>query len=175
MALSNTRVSVEVSSTQSRALDLGTATYPFSRTASISLANGTGAGMADLLFTDERTLSASATEDIDLSGLFGSPQTQLTDAFGQTVVFARVKAIIVEASTANTNNVNVIRPASNGVPLFLAASDGVAVRPGGFYAWGCTDATAAAVAAGTADLITFTNSSSGTSVTYRLTIIGASA
>jgi hypothetical protein len=112
-------------------------------------------------------LSASATEDLDLSG-------SLTNAFG-TVTFARIKAVLVVASTDNTNNVNVTRPASNGVPLFLAAGDGLSVRPGGIFMWACSDATGVAVTAGTGDLLTLTNSAGSTSVTYSIIVIGASA
>lgn len=168
MALGTTRVAVEISSTHIKSLDLGDATFPISLTQSLSLLNGTGAGQADLIFTDTRTLSASATEDLDLAG-------SLTDAYGVTMTFARIKALIVTAASANTNNVNVIRPASNGVPLFLAASDGIPVRPGGLFAWGCTDVTGVAVTASTGDLITFTNSAGTTGVTYTVIIIGASA
>ena len=168
MALENTSVSVSVTATQTSALDLGTRSFPASLAAAISLLNGTGAGQADMVFTDTRTVNASSNEDLDLAA-------SLTDAFGASMTFARIKAIVVSAASGNTNNVNVTRPASNGVPLFLAAGDGMAVRPGGVLAWACSDATGVAVTAGTGDLINFANSSSGTSVTYSVVIIGASA
>lgn len=157
-----------IAGTQTSALDLGTASYPFSDATAISLDSGTGANQADVLFTDTRTLTASATEDLDVSGALAS-------ALGGSAVFARVKAIKVSAAAGNTNNVNVTRPATNGVPLFLAAGDGIAVRPGGFIEIAAPDATAYAVTAGTGDLITFTNSAGSTPVTYTVTIIGASA
>lgn len=152
----------------SDALDLATATVPLTLTERIRLASGTGADQANLIFHDTRTLAASATEDLDLAGV-------LVDALGDTLTFARIKAVIVAAASGNTNNVNVTRPASNGVPLFLAASDGIAVRPGGVFAWIAPDATAVAVTASTGDLLTLTNSSSGTSVTFDVVIVGASA
>jgi hypothetical protein len=98
----------------------------------------------------------------------------LTNAYG-TVTFARIKAILIVADAGNTNNVNFSRPASNGVPLFLAASDGLPIRPGGVFLWACSDATGIAVTAGTGDLITLTNSAGSTAVTYSIVIIGASA
>lgn len=168
MSLGTTSVAVSISGSQIKSLDIGDATFPVAVTQALSFLNGTGAGMADLIFTDTRTLTASATEDLDLAG-------SLTDAYGVTMTFARIKALIVIAAAGNTNNVNVIRPASNGVPLFLAASDGLPVRPGGLLAWGCTDATGVAVTAASGDLITFTNSAGTTSVTYTVVIIGASA
>jgi hypothetical protein len=82
---------------------------------------------------------------------------------------------MVTASSSNTNNVRVTRPASNGVPLFLAASDGIDILPGGCFLWAAPAATTVTVTAGTGDLINVANSSSGTSVTYSVVIIGTSA
>lgn len=131
---------------------------------SLELTPGTGStSQADLLFTDTRTLAASATEDLDLAGV-------LSTAFGATITAAEVVLIYVAAAAANTNNVNLTRPASNGVPIFLAAGDGVAVKPGEFFL--LQSRSGVAVTASTGDLLTFTNSSSGTSVTYDVVIIG---
>ena len=169
MSLGTTSVAVGVTSSHIKSLDLGDATFPIALTQAITLLNGTGAGQADMVFTDTRTLSASATEDLDLAA-------SLVDAYGATMTFARIKVIIVTAASGNTNNVNVTRPASNGVPLFLAAGDGLAVRPGGVAVpLACSDATGVPVTAGTGDLLTFTNSAGSTSVTYTVIIIGASA
>lgn len=167
MAL-DSRLTVRATCTQTSALDLGTASLPLDFSRALRLRDGTGADQADLLWTDQRTLSASANEDLDLAG-------SLSDAFGSTLTFARIKGLIVAASSANTNNVVVSRPASNGVPIFGAASDAISVRPGGLLAWVAPDATAVAVTAGTGDLINIANSSSGTSVTYDIVLIGASA
>jgi SPP1 family predicted phage head-tail adaptor len=119
-------IKASIAGSQTSALDLGTAEFPFAAAYVKALADGTAADQANVLFTDTRTLSASATEDLDLAGA-------LANALGGSAVFAKVKAVLVTASAANTNNVNVTRPASNGVPLFLAASDGVAVPPGGAF------------------------------------------
>ena len=164
----NSKIVAQIVATHTSALDLGTASLPLTVTERISLASGTGANQADRIFSDTRTLTASATEDLDLAG-------SLTDAFGATITFARIKAIMVSAAAANTNNVNVARAAANGVPLFLAAGDAVPVLPGGILLWAAPNAAAIAVTAGTGDLITVTNSGAGTSVTYDIVIIGASA
>ena len=163
-------ISASVSGTQSSTLDLGTVSFPFSTTGSTAFSSGTGAGQVDRVFSDIRTLSASATEDLDLAG-------SLTDAFGATITMARIKAVYVLAAAGNTNNVQVTRPASNGVPWLLAAGDGIALRPGAFALWGSgsADATGVAVTAGTGDLITFTNSAGTTTVTYTVVILGCSA
>lgn len=169
MALT-TKLRVNLAAKHTSTADFGTPEASLVKDYAISLASGTGAGQADRIFTDTRTLGASATEDLDLAGV-------LTDVFGATITFAKVKAIIVGAASGNTNNVNVTRPASNGLAVFLAASDGVAVRPGGVFALltGDADTNGYAVAAGTGDLLTFTNSAGTTSVTYDIAIIGTSA
>jgi hypothetical protein len=169
MALT-TKLTVGVAAKQTTTADFGTPEASLVKNYAISLASGTGAGQADKIFTDTRTLGASATEDLDLAG-------SLTDVFGAATTFAKVKAIVVGAASGNTNNVNVTRPASNGVPLFLAAGDGVAVRPGGVVAvlCGSADTNGYAVTAGTGDLITITNSGGTTGVTYDIAIVGTSA
>ncbi len=167
MALSST-VKLSLAATKTKTADYESASSVISQALTVALSDGVAAGQADLIFKDTVTLAASATADLDLSGA-------LTDIYGAAQVFARLKAIIVTALAANTNDVNVTRPASNGVPLFLAASDGIAVKPGGAFVWVAPDAIGIAVTAGTGDLITFTNSAGTTGVTYSVTLIGASA
>jgi hypothetical protein len=152
------------------AADLGSSSATRALNYALALADGTGAGQADRAFADTRTLAASGTEDLDLAGSLGGVD-------GSTAVFARVKAIVISADPDNTNNVRVTRPASNGAPLFLAAGDGVDVRPGGVLvlAVGDEDATGYAVTASTGDLITVTNSAAGSSVTYSIAVVGCSA
>lgn len=167
MALT-TKFVTQVTSTLTDALDLSTVTDPLAYTQRTTLTSGTAANQADMLWHDRRTLAASATEDLDLAGV-------LVNGLGDTQTFARVKGFLVFAAAANTNNVQVTRPAANGVPLFIAAGDGVNVRPGGTLLIIAPDATGYAVTAATGDLLTFTNSGAGTTVTYDVVIIGASA
>lgn len=167
MPLTST-VKLAVGAKLTSALDLGTATAPALKEFALTLANGTGANQADLVWSDRRTLAASATEDLDLAGTLAGP-------LGGTLTFARVKALLVTAASGNTNNVRVTRPAANGLPLFLAASDGLDVRPGGAFLWVAPDATGVAVTAGTGDLLTVTNSAGTTGVTYDVVVLGASA
>jgi hypothetical protein len=167
MALSTT-IKVDLIATLLKALDLGSATLPLSKQVSIALASGTGANQADKIWHDQRTIAASGTDSLDLAGV-------LTDALGDALTFARIKAVLVVAAGANTNNVNVTRPAANGAPLFLAAGDGIPVRPGGCFLWVASDAAGVVVTAGTGDLLDIVNSGGGTSVVYDIVIIGASA
>jgi len=169
MALTS-KIRLQVNANQVNAIDLGESRSSRVLDVAVSLASGTGAGQGDLVFVDTRTLAASATEDLDLSGA-------LADAFGVAQVFARVKALVIQAAVGNTNNVNVTRPASNGWPVFLAAGDGIGLRPGETLVLTCgvADAVGHAVTAGTGDLLTVTNSAGTTGVDYSIAIIGCSA
>lgn len=129
----------------------------------LDLVAGTAAiNQCDLMFQDTRTLAASATEDLDLAG-------SLTNAFGATMAAAELVLLFVKAHAANTNNVNVTRPASNGVPMFLAAGDGVAILPGEYFFR--LSEHGIPVTAATGDLITITNSGGTTGVTYDVVIL----
>lgn len=167
MALSGS-IKVAANFTQTKTADFETASSAIALALSTAFTDGVAAGNADRIFKDTRTLTASATEDLDFSG-------SLTDIYGASVVFADIRAILITADATNTNNVNVQRATANGVPLFLAALDGVAIRPGGGFLLMCPDATAVAVTAGTGDLLTITNSAGSTSVSYSIVVIGASA
>lgn len=163
-------LSMAVDAQQSSALDLGSASFPVKTRRSVSLVSGTGAGHADLIFSDRRTLAASATEDLDLAGV-------LTDAFGATITFARIKGLYVAAAAGNTNSVVVGNASSNGWATLLSATGTVTLRPGAsFMAMaGVADAVGYAATASTGDLLKIANSSSGTPVTYDIVIVGVSA
>lgn len=164
-----TIITAQIEAVYKNLLDLGTPTDNFLKKTRIELANGTGANSGDLMFHDQRTLSASGTEDLDLAGGLTNPLT------GAAMTFVELRAVLITAASANTNNVVVSRPASNGVPIFSAAGDAIPVQPGGVFLWSCPADGKVAVTAGTGDLLTITNSAGSTSVTYDVTIIGTSA
>lgn len=164
-----TIVTAQIDAVYKNLLDLGTPTDSFLKKQKIELSNGTGANSADLMFHDQRTINASSNEDLDLAGGLTNPLT------GASMTFVELRAVLIVAASANTNNVRVTRPASNGVPLFLAASDGIDIPPGGAFMWTCPADGKVSVTAGTGDLINIANSSSGTSVTYDVVIVGTSA
>jgi hypothetical protein len=149
-------------------LDLSTVASPRTLARQMSFTQGAGAGAADMMWSDQRTIAASGSDALDLAG-------SLTGPFGVALTFVRVKMVIVTAATSNTNNVNVTMPASNGLPLFLAAGDGIAVKPGGMFLWYDPSAAGVVVTAGTGDLLTLVNSAGGTGVTYDIDIIGAAS
>jgi hypothetical protein len=162
-----TTIDVNLTGLLAAALDLGAAQYAPTINKRITLLTGTGNGQADLMFTDTRTVSASSTDALDLAGSLSGP-------IGGTLTFVKVKGLLVRAAAGNANNVRVNRPATNGVPLFLAASDGVDVLPGGLLLWVAPN-TGVTVTPATGDLINIDNSGAGTSVTYDVVIIGTSA
>lgn len=165
-----TNLSVSANITQTNQLDLALATFPLLKTYATILQDGSAAGLADRLFTDTRTIAASSNDDLDLAGV-------LTDAFGAVLTFARIKALIVSAATANTNNVVVGGSASNPVTSFMTGTTpATIIRPGATWALiaGQADATGYAVTAATADILRVSNSGAGTPVTYDIIIVGSS-
>lgn len=150
--------------------DLGAATYEREDVELLAdqLLTGTGDGQADTVFTDTRTISASGSEELDLSG-------SLTDPLGGAAVFAEVAAIEVRAAAGNTNDVVIGGASSNAwVGPFGAADNTIAVPPGGVLVLNHPGA-GWTVTAGTGDLLQVANGGSGTPVTYDIVIVGRSA
>lgn len=149
------------------ALDVGEASYAPNYGANFPFADGSGANQASQIFSDARTLTASATENLDLAG-------GLVNALGATVTLAKLKALVIKADAANANDVVVGPAATNGlVTPFNAAADRVKVKPGGLLVLVAPDANGYAVTAGTGDQIFVGNGGAGTSVTYTIILIGA--
>lgn len=132
----------------------------------IAFTNGTGANKAEQIHQVQGTIAASGTDAIDLSG-------SLTNAFGTTVVFTKIKGIVVSAASGNTNDVQVISDATNGfINWCQATADGINVEPGGVFALISPSSGGYAVTAATGDILNIVNSAGGTSVTYDLWLIG---
>lgn len=163
-------IGISVSIRNTKASDLSSAADDLTKRYGVHLESGSGAGKADRVFADTRTLAASANETLDLSGA-------LTDAYGATTSFARVKFILIAASSSNANNVVVGANASNDFVGLLNAAGTITLRPGMWFAAtaGLADATGMAVTATTGDLIKIANSGAGTPVTYDIIIVGNSA
>lgn len=170
MTLDATGIGFNVAATLNNALDLGViATAPLSVSQSYGFSTGVLAGQADKIFADTRTITASSNDDIDLAGV-------LVDALGATITFARIKAIVVRASAGNTNNLVMGGGATNPVVTILTGTTpALTIRPGGSFVLIAPDAVGYVITAATADILRFTNGGAGSSVTYDLIIIGASA
>lgn len=167
--LTGAELRVKLTASQAASNDLGTPRFASELEAVLQFAAGTGANQADLFWGDERTLAASATENLDLAGV-------LSDAFGSTMTAAELVAIVVIANSANTNNVVVGGAASNTLLMLGDATDKVPVKPGGAFLLVAPNAAGqCTVTAATGDILLVANSSSGTSVTYKIGVLARSA
>jgi hypothetical protein len=132
-------------------LDVGSSNYQVNETFSTSFANGTASGQANVIWTDTRTINSSSNDDLDFAG-------SLTDAYGATLTFATIKAIIIKAAANNPNN------------LVLADDNSINIKPGGKFMLEAP-ATGFTVTASTGDKIRLTNPSTG-AITYEIMVIG---
>lgn len=162
-------IKLSVGAALTEPLDIGTASHTLDFIKSYSLANGAGANQAQQMFTDRRTLAASASENLDLAGV-------LENAFGTPLEFDKIKALVVCAAKENTNDVVVGGHATAACAAFFGdVTDTVKVKPGGMVAFVAPNADGYAVTAGTADMLTVTNGGAGTGVTYDIIVIGTAA
>jgi hypothetical protein len=161
------RVEVVVTGELTSALDLTTVSSPLSLRRALELANGAGAGQANVIWSDQRTLAASTPESLDFAG------GGLVDAFGTAVAPARIRALIIYASPANTNNLTLFGDAASILFLNTAATT-VTLKPGGMYVFTDPSAAGVVVTGTTADIIKVANAGSGTTVTYDIVVIGSS-
>jgi hypothetical protein len=150
--------------------NLGTSQAALNQQLGVALTNGTGAGQADTVWFDQRTLTASSNETLDLNG-------SLRDALNDLVSLVRVKVLVISAATTNTNNVVVGGGSTTFTGMLGATTHTMILRPGACMTWfvGNTDATAYTLTAGSSDLLQIANSSSGSSVVYNICVIGCSA
>ena len=135
----------------------------------LTLLTGVVLNQADKLYYSKPTIAGSATLTLDLIG------GGLVDVYGDAFGPARLKVILVNSDLAVCpNTINLVRPATNGAPIFLAAGDGEPIRPGGGKCWWAPDATGVLLTAGTGDLIDLVNTAGG-NVQPDVYLIGASA
>lgn len=140
-----------------------------------SLSNGILADQANLAYFAERTLASASNDDLDLAGV-------LTDAFGATIINAKLKLILLmnrardAADPANTTNLTI----GGGSNPFIGFLGGTAptigpIKPGGFVMIGNSHLDGiGSVIAGTGDILRIANSS-GASAKYVIGLIGAAS
>jgi hypothetical protein len=130
----------------------------------MQLLDGTGAGKASKSFFGSRTISASATDGLDLAGV-------LVDALGASLTFTKIKMIAVKAAAANTGNITLGGGTNACNTFFGADTDKIVIKPGGLFVIAAEDANGYAVTAGTDDLINIVNLVAA-QVAYDIVIIG---
>lgn len=128
---------------------------------SITFADGTGASSANKVYQATRSLTAGA-DSIDLAG-------SLTDSYGSTAVFVRVKAVYIRNNGTATMTFGA---GSNPWATMLNSTGTLKVPAGGFVLIATPDATGYTVTAGTGDLLNV--SGTGTE-TYDIAILGATS
>lgn len=128
--------------------------------------NGAGANQADRIFSDQRTVNASTNDDLDLAGV-------LTDVFGQTLTFARIKGMLISSNTANVQNFSVGGGTNPFINWIAGTTPTVVLRPGGMFLLLAPDATGYAVTAGTGDILRIANGA-GSAIVYDIVLIGSS-
>jgi hypothetical protein len=160
-------VEVVLTALQVTSQDFADAGFPLAIRRALDLDNGAGANQANVLFSDQRTLAPSASENLDFNG------GGLLDALGNAVLLARVRAILIYASPANVNNLTLFGNA-NSIPLLNTAATTMSLPPGGLLFILRPDAAGAVVTAATGDIIQVANAGAGTSVTYDIVVLGSS-
>jgi hypothetical protein len=164
----STKISFSILATLTKVIGPQTLTLTPQLTKALSWASGVALDQADRVYYNRPTIGGSATLSLDLAGA-------LEDVFGDPFVLAKLKLIAIGSELALCPNpINLQRPATNGVPLFLAVSDGIVIAPGGAMVWVAPTLAGVAVTAGTGDLIDIVNTAAG-NVQPEILIVGASA
>ncbi|TQV85194.1 hypothetical protein FKG94_03115 [Exilibacterium tricleocarpae] len=160
------RLSVSLTVEQTAALDFSAPKDSLSYAKAIQLLEGTGANQANKTYHDQRTLAASANEELDLSGA-------LTDAFGSAIAFTKIKSVVMFAAESNGDVIEVGGAAANGFADWVgAAAHVVRLRPGGLFVLSAPDDAAYTVTAGTGDLLRITNTDAAGAASYDIILTG---
>ena len=140
---------------------------------SLTLADGTAANQANMLFCDQRTVAGASNDDIDLSGV-------LTDAFGTAMAMVEIVSVMIinapASGAANTTNLT-IGAATNPFIGFLGGTTPTVgpIGPGGAFMIMCPSTSGVGtVVTATGDILRVANSA-GASATYQIAIVARSA
>lgn len=167
--LDSATVSFNVLASATNPFTLNSAATVLNYAKSLGFTSGAAASQMDRLLAAQRTILASGTDDLDLTG------TALQDILGTNLALVRVKLIAVYANAGNTNNVVIGNAASNQFQgPFGAVTHTIAIPPGGSFLIVSPTAAGWPVTAATADLLRVANGGAGTPVTYDVLIGGSS-
>lgn len=167
------KMDLNLSATLLTALDLVTATAPLSQTLTpLDLTSGTGANQADTIFSDTRSLAATATENIDLY--------TWSNALGDTQTNARIKLLLIRNKNTATGDVLRIGGLGNSgawdSPFNSDHDATVDIQPGGYLILSAPLATGYTVTSSSVNhTLKFANTSASNTLAYDLVVIGASA
>lgn len=148
------------------ALDGRNATDPVTLSKIFNFQNGTGAGNANKMFYDVRSITSGGTDNVDLSGA-------LTDAFGTSLLFTKVKALILISDPTNTVNLTVgngTNPVVGG-PWGVAGANPLVMQPGDMWVFANNSANGIfPVTAATGDILKIVAGAANSN--YTIIVIG---
>ena len=133
-----------------------------------ALATGTTADKADLLYVSKDVaLSGSATTNVDVAG-------SLTDAFGSTLTFVKIKMLYIHNKSTTAGNTITIGNGTNPLLIFGTGSHTHTIGPDGRLLIWEPSLAGKAVTASTGDILKILNDTAN-AVTYDIAIAGTSA
>jgi hypothetical protein len=150
-----------VSGTYTKDLDLADPKDTLNKSIEQAFTTGTGADQANLMFHDIRALADAATEDLDLYG-------GLVNAFGATLNFAKIKALIIR-NLSTTQTLSVGGAAATQFSNWVANVNDIVVLPP--ESWLCLVNPAGYAVTSILDLLKIANSA-GAVCSYEIILIG---
>ena len=141
-----------------------TASLPVAYLVNQALANGTGANQAEVIYKDNRTLAAGASDTIDLHG------GTFKDAFGNGIVLSKVLALVIKNAGGSSGTLTVGDAATNAWAAALGATGTVIVDIGGALVLIAPSATGYPVSSASFELKVLNNGAGNS--TYDILVIG---
>jgi len=149
-----------------KALDLSTPRDDFASVITQLFTFGTAANQANQLWHDSRSLAEAASETLDLAG-------SLVSAFGGTVAFATIKAILFRNTGSGAFTIGAATE-NTFVGPFGSAADSLVIPAGGIVLL-TAPAAGWVVTADSGDLLAVTNEDVENEQTYDIVLLGVSA
>lgn len=158
------RIRAGLTGEYSVAADLGSLVQGIVHSADVSLADGSGLGLASDSWSDNYSVSASTNSDIDLQAL--------TKPTGAALALTGVKALLISAGSANPGNLTLQLGASNGWTNFLGGTTPThAIQPGGVFLIAIPSAAGIVVASNNKTIRIASAATTGT-YTFRVSVVG---
>jgi hypothetical protein len=133
--------------------------------------DGSGADKASKFFVGQYSIAALGNQQLDLAG-------GLTDYFGASITFTKIREILIELDATSTASELVIGGGTDGAGTnafagFLGdASHKVRCGNGSFFHAGRPDATGFAVTAGTGDILRIENADGANAAAVNVFLVG---
>lgn len=162
---------ISINFSASEALDLQTARADLNPTSGMSYSYtfGDGASQANNLWSDQRTLSDGASEELDLND--GS----LVNGIGDAISFDAIKAMYIKNHSTDAILVVGAALTDEWTTWLGGPGDKVLVQPGGRLFVEAPDATGYALASSNAHLKLAHNGDGSLDLTYDIILIGVSS